>query len=127
MAEGTWNSRLTVYDGSSLSATETLFVGIDRTGPTLSSVTVGDGSDWQKTTEVTLSGLINNADDGQGSGVASAEYSVDGLLWNSTTSDSIQLSLSEGMHTISVRSIDRVGNTGATTQVVVRIDDTRPE
>lgn len=127
MTEGTWNSRLTVYDGSSLSATETLFVGIDRTGPTLSSVTVGDGSDWQKTTDVTLSGLINNADDGQGSGVASAEYSLNGVVWNSTTSDSIQLSLSEGLHTISVRSIDRVGNTGATTQVDVRIDDTLPE
>jgi hypothetical protein len=126
MTEGTWNSRLTVYDSSSLSATQTMFVGIDRTGPTLSSVTVGDGSNWQKSTDVTLSGLINNADDGQGSGVASAEYSLDGVVWNATTSDSVQLSLAEGNHTVSVRSIDRVGNIGATTLVEVRIDDTLP-
>ena len=70
MSEGTWNSRITVYDDSSLSASETHFIGIDRTGPTLSSVTVGDGNAWQKSTQVTFSGLINNADDGQGSGVS---------------------------------------------------------
>ena len=127
MDEGTWNSRLTVYDSSSLSATDTLFIGIDRTGPTLASITVGDGSDWQQSSEVTLSGLLNNADDGQGSGVASAEYSLDGVVWNSTTSDSIQLTLSEGTHTVSVRSVDRVGNIGSTVQVNIRIDETVPE
>ncbi|MCP2505365.1 MAG: hypothetical protein NLN65_08725, partial [Candidatus Poseidoniaceae archaeon] len=64
MSEGTWNSRITVYDSSSLSASKTHFIGIDRTGPTLSSVTVGDGNTWQKSTQVTFSGLMNNADDG---------------------------------------------------------------
>ena len=127
MSEGTWNSQITVYDGSGLSASATHFIGIDRTGPTLTSVTVGDGSSWQKSTQVTLSGLINNADDGQGSGVALAEYSLDGTNWNSTSSDSFVLTLAEGIHSISVRSVDRVGNTGATTQVVVRVDETLPE
>lgn len=127
MAEGTWNSRITVYDDSSLSASATLFIGIDRTGPTLSGVTVGDGSNWQKSTQVTLSGLINNADDGQGSGVSSAEYSLDGTIWNTTSSDSLILTLAEGVHSISVRSVDRVGNTGATSQVVVQVDDTLPD
>ena len=126
MSEGTWNSRITVYDDSSLSASETHFIGIDRTGPTLSSVTVGDGKAWQKSTEVTLSGLINNADDGQGSGVSLAEYSFDGTTWNSTSSDSITLNLAEGVHTLSVRSVDRVGNTGATIQVTVQVDETLP-
>ena len=126
MSEGTWNSRITVYDDSSLSASETHFIGIDRTGPTLSSVTVGDGNAWQKSTEVTLSGLINNADDGQGSGVSLAEYSFDGTTWNSTSSDSITLNLAEGVHTLSVRSVDRVGNTGATIQVTVQVDETLP-
>tara|TARA_B110000444_G_scaffold18720_1_gene15709 strand:+ start:27659 stop:29464 length:1806 start_codon:yes stop_codon:yes gene_type:complete len=127
MDEGTWNSRITVFDSSSLSASQTLFIGIDRTGPTLSSVTVGDGSTWQKSSQVTLSGLINNADDGQGSGVAVAEYSLDGTVWNSTIADSIDLNLAEGTHTISIRSVDRVGNTGATIQVVVQVDETLPE
>ncbi len=127
MSEGTWNSRITVYDSSSLSASKTHFIGIDRTGPTLSSVTVGDGNTWQKSTQVTFSGLMNNADDGQGSGVSLAEYSLDGTAWNSTASDSLTLNLAEGTHTLSVRSIDRVGNTGATIQVTVQIDETLPD
>ena len=127
MSEGTWNSRITVYDSSSLSASETLFIGIDRTGPTLSGVTVGDGSNWQKSTQVTLSGLIDNADDGQGSGVSRAEYSLDGTIWNTTSSDSLILNLDEGIHSISVRSVDRVGNIGATSQVVVQVDETLPD
>ena len=44
MAEGTWSPRLTVSDHSGLSSTSTLFVGIDRTGPSIGSVTVGDGT-----------------------------------------------------------------------------------
>ena len=127
MSEGMWNSRITVYDSSSLSASQTLFIGIDRTGPTLSGVTVGDGSNWQKSTQVTLSGLIDNADDGQGSGVSRAEYSLDGTIWNTTTSDSLILNLDEGIHSISVRSVDRVGNIGATSQVLVQVDETLPD
>ena len=127
MSEGTWNSRITVYDGSSLSASQTLFIGIDRTGPTLSSVTVGDGSTWQKSSDVTLSGLINNADDAQGSGVSTAEYSLDGTVWSSTSSDTLTLNLAEGIHNLSVRSVDRVGNTGTEIQVIVRVDEMIPE
>ena len=127
MSEGTWNSRITVYDDSSLSASQTLFIGIDRTGPTLSNINVGDGNTWQKSTQVTLSGLINNADDGQGSGVAHAEYSLDGTTWNSTSSDTLALVLDEGIHSVSIRSVDRVGNTGATTQVVIRVDESLPD
>ncbi|MAI40539.1 MAG: hypothetical protein CMA09_04515 [Euryarchaeota archaeon] len=127
MAEGTWNSRLTVYDSSSLSATQTLFIGIDRTGPTLSSITIGDGSNWQTTSDVTIRGLIDNADDGQGSGVSSAQYSLDGQNWNTTLTDSVQITLSEGNHTLHVRSIDRVGNAGVVNQFDIRIDETLPE
>ena len=70
--------------------------------------------------------MINNADDGQGSGVSLAEYSLDGTTWNSTSSDSFTLNLAEGIHTLSVRSVDRVGNTGTTIQVAVQIDETLP-
>ena len=127
MSEGTWNSRISVYDDSGLSASQTLFIGIDRTGPTLSGITVGDGASWQKSSSVTLTGLMNNADDGQGSGVSFYEYSLDGTNWSSASSDSLTLNFDEGVHVLSVRSVDRVGNIGNAINVDVRIDETLPE
>ena len=126
MAEGTWSPRLTVQDHSGLSATSTLFIGIDRTGPSIGSVTVGDGSAWQQSSTVTVSGLINEADDGQGSGVASIDYALGENAWTSTTSDSITLTLSEGVHTLHLRAVDRVGNIGENTSITVRVDQTAP-
>ena len=126
MAEGTWSPRLTVQDHSGLSATSTLFIGIDRTGPSIGSVTVGDGSAWQQSSTVTVSGLIDEADDGQGSGVASVDYALGENAWTSTTSDSITLALSEGVHTLHLRAVDRVGNIGENTSITVRVDQTAP-
>lgn len=126
MAEGTWSPRLTVSDHSGLSASQTMFIGIDRTGPTVGSVTVGDGSDWQQSGSVTVSDLTTAANDGQGSGVAAVEYTMDGATWTSTTSDSITLTLEEGIHTMTLRAIDRVGNTGANSTVPIRVDATAP-
>ena len=126
MAEGTWSPRLTVHDHSGLTATSTMFIGIDRTGPSIGTVTVGDGSAWQQSGEVTVSGLTSTATDGQGSGVASVQYALGGDGWTSTTSDSISLSLEEGVHTLTLRAIDRVGNTGANSTVLVRVDQTAP-
>lgn len=127
MSEGTWNSRLTVFDDSSLSATQSLFIGIDRTGPSLSSITVGDGSSWQNSGSVTISGLISNAADGQGSGVAYAEYSLDATTWTTSLVDSVSITLSEGNHSFSVRCVDRVGNVGDVSQTIIRVDTTLPE
>ena len=126
MAEGTWSPRLTVQDHSGLSATSTLFIGIDRTGPSIGSVTVGDGSAWQQSSTVTVSGLIDEADDGQGSGVASVDYALGENAWTSTTSDSITLTLSEGVHTLHLRAVDRVGNIGENSSITVRVDQTAP-
>ena len=126
MAEGTWSPRLTVQDHSGLSATSTLFIGIDRTGPSIGSVTVGDGSAWQQSSTVTVAGLIDEADDGQGSGVASVDYALGENAWTSTTSDSITLTLSEGVHTLHLRAVDRVGNIGENTSITVRVDQTAP-
>ena len=126
MAEGTWSPRLTVQDHSGLSATSTLFIGIDRTGPSIGSVTVGDGSAWQQSSTVTVSGLIDEADDGQGSGVASVDYALGENAWTSTTSDSITLTLSEGVHALHLRAVDRVGNIGENTSITVRVDQTAP-
>ena len=126
MSEGTWSPRLTVSDHSGLSSTATLFVGIDRTGPTIGNVAVGDGSAWQRSSSVSISGLLTTASDGQGSGVASIEYALEGEAWTSTTSDTIALTLDEGIHNLSLRATDRVGNVGGTTYVPIRIDATAP-
>ena len=126
MAEGTWSPRLTVQDHSGLSNTSTLFIGIDRSGPTIGTVTVGDGDAWQQSTEVSISGLLTEADDGQGSGVASVDYALNGGAWTTTTSDTLELTLTEGVHTLTLRATDRVGNTGANSTVMVRVDQTAP-
>ena len=126
MSEGIWSPRLTVYDDSGLSNTSTLFIGIDRTGPSIGSVTVGDGAAWQQSGTVTVDGLLSTASDGQGAGVASVDYALNGASWTSTTSDSISLTLAEGVHQLSLRATDRVGNTGDITTVPVRVDATAP-
>ena len=126
MQEGTWSPRLTVFDHSGLSNTSTVFIGIDRTGPTIGSVTVGDGEAWQQSTTVSVSGLLSESDDGQGSGVASIEYALNEEAWTSTTSDTLSLTLAEGVHTLNLRATDRVGNTGAATAVALRVDQTAP-
>ena len=127
MQEGTWNPRITVYDDSGLSASETIFIGIDRTGPSLNSVTVQDNSNWYASSTVTLTGLIVSADDGLGCGIDFSEISTDGNTWTSTTSDTYDLTLNEGINTISVRATDRVGNIGPVSQLNIQIDTENPE
>ena len=127
MNEGTYNPRLTVYDGSGLSASETMFIGIDRTGPTLGDLTIGSGAAWQNSGTVTISGLITAADDGQGSGVASCQFSTDGTSWSTVTTDTTTLQFNEGNHTLQFRSVDRVGNIGEASDVLIQVDQTAPE
>ncbi|DAC53140.1 MAG TPA: hypothetical protein D7I11_07180 [Candidatus Poseidoniales archaeon] len=126
MQEGTWSPRLTVHDHSGLSSTATLFIGIDRTGPTVGTVTVGNGNAWQQSSTVTVSGLIASASDGQGSGVASVEYALGDDDWASTANDVLTMTLGEGVHTLNLRAVDRVGNTGSTSAVTIRVDQTAP-
>ena len=126
MQEGTWSPRLTVADHSGLTNTSTLFIGIDRTGPTVGSVVVGDGDAWQQSGTVSVSGLMTEADDGQGSGVASVQYALGDEDWSTTSSDSLSLTLEEGVHSLHLRAVDRVGNIGGSTTVTVRVDQTAP-
>lgn len=126
MSEGTWSPRLTVNDRSGLSATATLFIGIDRTGPSMGSLTVGDGSAWQRSGSVTVSGLTSTASDGQGSGVASVQYALGNDAWTTTTNDSVSFTLDEGVHLLTLRAIDRVGNVGANSTIPVRVDASAP-
>ena len=126
-SEGTWNPRLTVFDDSGLSSSETIFIGIDRTGPTMSSVSVGNGNTWQSTTSISISGILDAANDGSGSGVAVVELQIDGGAWTSLTSNTYTIELSEGNHSLSWRAIDRVGNMGNTVSDTIRIDTSMPE
>jgi hypothetical protein len=126
-SEGTWNPRITVYDDSGLSNTSTLFIGIDRTGPTMSSFTVGSGSTWQSSTNVELSGILDGANDGTGSGVEIVELKIDAGAWATITANTHSITLEEGNHTLELRATDRVGNVGNTITATVRIDTTIPE
>ncbi|MBL6889328.1 MAG: hypothetical protein ISR25_02400 [Candidatus Poseidoniaceae archaeon] len=126
-SEGTWNPRLTVYDDSGLSNTSTLFIGIDRTGPTMSSITVGSGSTWQSSTNVELSGVLDGANDGTGSGVETVELKIDSGTWTAITTNTHSITLEEGNHTLELRATDKVGNVGNTITATVQVDTTIPE
>ena len=126
-SEGTWNPRLTVFDNSGLSSSETIFIGIDRTGPTMNSVSTGNGNTWQSTTSVSINGILDAANDGTGSGVDFVELQIDGGTWSTITSNTHTVTLSEGNHSISLRATDRVGNLGNTISETVRVDTSMPE
>mgnify|MGYP006132340799 CR=1 FL=1 len=126
IAEGTYNPRLTVWDGSGLSATKTMFIGIDRTAPTMSMPTIGEGIEWSDSTTVIISDLDTSVDDSSGSGVSYVQIFVDGL-WSNVTTPSITLNFAEGEHVISIRPVDRVGNVGSSIDVDIKVDVTEPE
>ena len=126
IAEGTYNPRLTVWDGSGLSASKTMFIGIDRTAPTLTTPTIGDGGEWSDSTEVTISGFDSATDDGSGSGLDYVQIQQDGT-WSDITTSSTTLTFAEGEHQILMRAVDKVGNVGIANTVDVKVDITEPE
>ena len=126
-SEGTWNPRLTVFDNSGLSSSETIFIGIDRSGPTMGAVAIGNGASWQSSTSVIVDGILDAANDGSGSGVDYVELQIDGGTWTSLSSNSHTIDLSEGNHTISLRATDRVGNIGNIISETIRVDTSMPE
>ena len=109
LSEGTYNPRLTVWDGSGLSVSETMFIGIDRTSPTMSAPTIGDGEEWTDSNSVTISGLDDATDDGSGSGLSYVQILRDGI-WSDVSTTSVTLVFDEGEHVISMRAVDKVGN-----------------
>ncbi len=126
IAEGTYNPRLTVWDGSGLSASQTMFIGIDRTAPTMTAPTVGNGNEWVNDNIVTISGFDSATDDGSGSGLDYVQIQQDSV-WSDITSSSTTLTFAEGEHSISMRAIDRVGNIGTSIDVDVKVDTIEPE
>ena len=126
IAEGTYNPRLTVWDGSGLSATKTMFIGIDRTAPTMTTPTIGDGGSWSDSTSVIISGFDTATNDGSGSGLDYVQIQQDST-WSDVSGSSTTLTFAEGEHQILMRAIDRVGNVGTAITVDIKVDVTEPE
>ena len=126
IAEGTYNPRLTVWDGSGLSASKTMFIGIDRTAPTMTTPTIGDGGEWSDSTEITISGFDSATDDGSGSGLDYVQIQQEGT-WSDVTTSSTTLTFAEGEHQILMRAVDKVGNVGSANTVDIKVDITEPE
>ena len=128
MSEGIWSPRLTVYDNSGLTSTKTIYIGIDRTAPTIGSLSVGSGSTWQNSPSVTISGLQTAVSDGTGSGLAYVEYKLPSdTMWTQTTSNAITLSFDEGTTNVSMRAVDKVGNIGTEQIIAINVDTSAPE
>ena len=70
-----------------------MFIGIDRTGPSIGTISTGSSTGWVTSSSVTLTGLLNTVDDGLGSGVAFTEISIDDTTWTQTNGDSYSLTL----------------------------------
>ncbi|MEK9730936.1 MAG: hypothetical protein VW230_04165 [Candidatus Poseidoniales archaeon] len=128
MSEGIWSPRLTVYDNSGLTATKTVYIGIDRTAPTIGSLTVGTGATWQNSQSITISGLQTAVSDGTGSGLAYVEYKQPtDTIWTQTTSNAVTLTFDEGTTNLSMRAVDRVGNIGTEEMIAIKVDTSAPE
>ena len=124
--EGTYNPRLTVYDYSGFQVSDTLFIGIDRTPPTMTAPTIGNGESWQNQEEVTISSIMSSAEDGSGSGIAEVMLNYSDT-WTSIDDETFTLSLNDGVTILGFKPIDNVGNQGEEIQVVVNVDTLNPE
>ena len=128
LSEGTWNPRLTVYDNSGLYVSTTIYIGIDRTGPTVSSPTLANGATWTDSNSVSVGGLSSSGGDGSGSGVERYEWRIVGdENWTSLGSSGTgTISLEEGQHNLEFRGVDVVGNIGASVSTTIGVDTTNP-
>ena len=124
--EGTYNPRLTVYDYSGFQVSDTLFIGIDRTPPTMTAPTIGNGESWQNQEEVTISSIMSSAEDGSGSGIAEVMLNYSDT-WTSIDDETYTLNLNDGETILGFKPIDNVGNQGEEIQVVVNVDTINPE
>jgi hypothetical protein len=126
LEEGKWSPQLSLYDSSGLSASRTMYIGIDRSGPSVGTPSVSTNG-WVNSNSVELTGLSSSASDSGGSGIDHYETKVGSGEWiTAGSSGTAGLSLSEGQHTIHVRSVDRVGNAGSSKSVEVGVDLTVP-
>ncbi|MBT3972139.1 MAG: hypothetical protein HOE92_07980 [Euryarchaeota archaeon] len=128
LSEGTWNPRITVYDNSGLSASQTIYMGIDRSGPTIGTPVLASGATWADSATISVSGLGSAGGDGSGSGVEHYEWRIEGNgNWtNIGSTGSASITLTEGQHILEFRGIDNVGNIGSAVNSSIGIDTTNP-
>ena len=127
-SEGLYTVSLTVYDEAGNTATRSLYLGIDRTGPnTGTPVFSVSESTWTNDAVVTVGALAAGASDNGGIGIDHYEWRVDNEDWNNFGSGSTStLPLPEGQRVLSFRAVDRLGNSGASTNHTFWTDHTDP-
>ena len=119
VADGPHTILVTVYDGAGNSASASVAVTVDATGPTVSISGPGSGAVVTSSSTTVQWSAADTT-----SGVDHIELRIDGgspqTLSASTTSQSLT-GLSDGSHTVTITVVDRAGNT-ATASVTFRVD-----
>lgn len=138
--EGSYNPTLTVQDVNGDTSQSVIYVGIDRTGPSVgtpslsyvdsqnSTVALGSG-DWMDGAAVDITGLNVGVTDYGGVGVSSyqAQNVADGNGWQDLgATGSGTLNLTEGQRTLQFRSVDSLGNAGTAVNFSLNVDWTLP-
>lgn len=126
--EGQWTITLTVFDNESDTHIRFLYMGIDRSGPTVGTPVLDLGAGWHQETTVNFSGLNVGASDGGGSGIDHYEVR-DSTETNWTDvggTGSGSHSLLEGTRTLEFRAVDLLGNAGTPVTAQVQVDRTDP-
>jgi hypothetical protein len=114
--------RATDEAGNTGSDSVAFSVVLDDVDPTVSITSPEDGSEMDSSS-VTVAWA---ASDGNGSGIETTELQLDEGAWQTVTGTSYALSsLSEGLHTVSVRVTDGAGNT-ASDSVTFTVDTVDP-
>ena len=127
-SEGLYTITLSVHDEAGNIATRSLYLGIDRTGPTTGiPVFSVSESTWTDTTVVTVGALAAGATDNGGIGINNYEWRVgDGEWANFGSGATSTLPLPEGQKVLSFRAVDRLGNSGPSTDHTFWSDQSDP-
>lgn len=127
-SEGLYTITLSVHDEAGNIATRSLYLGIDRTGPiTGTPVFSVSESTWTDTTVVTVGALAAGATDNGGIGINNYEWRVDDGEWaNFGSGATSTLPLPEGQKVLSFRAVDRLGNSGPSTDHTFWSDQSDP-
>jgi len=117
LTDGTYTVSFRTVDNAGNSSTVSRTIKVDASPPTVSPVIPSpDGqNNWFVTAPVNIS--VSGSD--TGSGLSSALVSVDGNAWQPN------LSLSDGVYTISFRSTDNAGNTSIVVRTI-KVDASLP-
>jgi len=139
LTEGIYNPVLTVQDQDSNVATSTLYIGIDRTGPTIGTpslkynqngiTTSISSGEWISTSEVNVSNLNVGVTDNGGVGADSYEYQIlpEGLGWQPiSSSGSASIPVGYGELILQFRAIDLLGNQGEIVNFSLNVDTLNP-